>query len=81
MLSTQGGVREDPATGSAAAALTGHLAQKKGVGRWHWRIEQGIEMGRPSRILAEVERTEDDLAIRIAGQAVIVGRGTLHLPG
>ncbi|MBE0490196.1 MAG: PhzF family phenazine biosynthesis protein [Halomonas sp.] len=81
MFSTPGGVREDPATGSAAAALAGHLAQTKGVGRWRWQIEQGIEMGRPSRIHAEAERTEDDLSIRIAGAAVIVGGGTLHLPG
>lgn len=81
MFSTPGGVREDPATGSAAAALAGHLAQNKGVGRWRWQIEQGIEMGRPSRILADAESTEDDLSIRIGGEAVIVGSGTLHLPG
>ncbi|MDR5901637.1 PhzF family phenazine biosynthesis protein [Halomonas icarae] len=81
MFSTEGGVREDSATGSAAAALAGHLAQNRRVGRWRWQIEQGIEMGRPSRILAEAERAEDDLTIRIAGEAVIVGRGSLHLPG
>ncbi|MBB3331307.1 trans-2,3-dihydro-3-hydroxyanthranilate isomerase [Halomonas campaniensis] len=81
MFSTPGGVREDPATGSAAAALAGYLAQNRGVGRWRWQIEQGIEMGRPSRILAEAESTEDDLSVRIAGEAVIVGSGALHLPG
>lgn len=81
MFSTQGGVREDPATGSAAAALAGYLAEKKGVGPGRWWIEQGIEMGRPSRILAESIRGEDDQTIRIAGQAVIMGSGTLHLPG
>lgn len=80
MFSTPGGVREDPATGSAAAALAGYLAQNRGVGRWRWQIEQGIEMGRPSRILAESERTEDEFSIRIEGEAVIVGRGTLLLP-
>ncbi|MCA1771071.1 MAG: PhzF family phenazine biosynthesis protein [Halomonas sp.] len=79
MFSTPGGVREDPATGSAAAALAGHLAQNKG-GRWRWQIVQGIEMGRPSRILAEAERTEGDLSIRIAGEAVVVGTGSLQLP-
>ncbi|QJQ98354.1 PhzF family phenazine biosynthesis protein [Halomonas sp. PGE1] len=81
MFSTPGGMREDPATGSAAAALAGYLAQSKGVGRWQWQIEQGIEMGRPSRILAEADRIENDLSIRIAGEAVIVGSGALHLPG
>ncbi|WFM72741.1 PhzF family phenazine biosynthesis protein [Halomonas sp. CKK8] len=80
MFSTQGGVREDPATGSAAAALAGYLVQKKGNGRWRWQVEQGIELGRPSRILAEAERGEDGLTIRIAGQALIVGTGSLQLP-
>lgn len=80
MLCTEGGVREDPATGSAAAALAGHLAHNRGVGRWRWQIKQGIEMGRPSRILAEAERAEGDLTIRIAGQALIVGTGSLQLP-
>jgi len=79
MFSTPGGVREDSATGSAAAALAGYLAQNRGAGRW--QIEQGIEMGRPSRILAEADRTEEDLSIRIAGEAVIVGRGWMYLPG
>ncbi len=80
MFSTEGGVREDPATGSAAAALAGKLAEsKKGDGLWRWRIEQGIEMGRPSRIFAEAERDGQDLTIRIAGQAVIVGTGSLWL--
>lgn len=55
-----------------------HLAQKKGVGPWRWQIEQGIEMGRPSRILVEAIRGEDDQTIRIAGQAVIVGSSTLR---
>lgn len=81
MFSTEGGVREDPATGSAAAALAGHLAQHKGVGRWRWQIKQGVEIGRPSHILAEAERSEDNLTIQIAGQSIIVGSGSLHLPG
>lgn len=80
MFCTEGGVREDPATGSAAAALAGHLAQNRGVGRWRWQIKQGIEMGRPSRILAEAERTEGDLTVRIAGQALIMGTGSLQFP-
>ncbi|MDR5892429.1 PhzF family phenazine biosynthesis isomerase [Halomonas mongoliensis] len=67
------------ASAAELLGLAGYLAQNRGAGRW--QIEQGIEMGRPSRILAEADRTEDDLSIRIAGEAVIVGSGTLHLPG
>lgn len=80
MFCTEGGVREDLATGSAAAALAGYLAEKKGVGRWRWQIEQGFEVGRPSRIFAEAELAEHDLTVRIAGQAIIVGTGSLQLP-
>ncbi|SDL36605.1 trans-2,3-dihydro-3-hydroxyanthranilate isomerase [Modicisalibacter muralis] len=79
MFSMEGSLREDPATGSAAAALVGTLATRRpGVGKWQWRIDQGVEMGRPGRILGEVERDANlATAIRIAGQAVIVGQGAL----
>ncbi|HET8789918.1 MAG TPA: PhzF family phenazine biosynthesis protein [Modicisalibacter sp.] len=79
MFSMEGSLREDPATGSAAAALAGTLAVRRpGVGKWQWWIDQGVEMGRPSRIHAMVERDDDHaMTIRIAGQSVIVGRGTL----
>jgi|MDTG01.3.fsa_nt_gb trans-2,3-dihydro-3-hydroxyanthranilate isomerase len=82
MFSTEGGVREDSATGSAAAALAGYLAMAMPCpGLWRWEIHQGIEMGRPSQIFVEAERTEDsETLIRIAGQAVVIGSGTLH-PG
>ncbi|WP_279512847.1 MULTISPECIES: PhzF family phenazine biosynthesis isomerase [Halomonas] len=80
MFSTTGGVREDPATGSNAAALAGKLAASKEEGElWRWRIEQGIEIGHPSRIFAEAERNGQHLTIRIAGEAVIVGTGSLWL--
>lgn len=79
MFSTKGGVREDPATGSAAAALAGYLAAAMPYpGLCRWKIHQGIEMGRPSLIFAETERNDNASLIRIAGQAVIVGSGTIH---
>nr|WP_299243490.1 PhzF family phenazine biosynthesis protein [uncultured Halomonas sp.] len=72
---------EDPATGSAAAALVGALAMaEKGTGLWRWRIDQGVEMGRPSRIVAEVEQDGDAMTIRIGGQAVIIGQGCMQTP-
>lgn len=79
MFSTEGGVREDPATGSAAAALAGYLAEAMShPGLYRWKIHQGIEMRRPSLIFAEAERNDKASQIRIAGQAVIVGSGVIH---
>jgi trans-2,3-dihydro-3-hydroxyanthranilate isomerase len=66
------GIVEDPATGSAAAALSAHLADLEG-GTARFSITQGVEMGRPSRIEVAVERG----AITVAGEAVEVMRGTL----
>ena len=50
------GVAEDPATGSAAGPLAVHLAAH-GVIAYGQRIEihQGVEIGRPSRLLAQVD--------------------------
>jgi trans-2,3-dihydro-3-hydroxyanthranilate isomerase len=57
MFAPHDGIVEDPATGSAAAAFAGALvafdAPVDGPG--HYWIEQGVEMGRPSRIRLEVE--------------------------
>ncbi|MBS1868286.1 MAG: PhzF family phenazine biosynthesis protein [Actinobacteria bacterium] len=66
-------VGEDPATGSAAGPLCGYLAARAGVGAI--AIEQGIEMGRPSRIEAALAGERP----RVGGDVVVVGDGTLHL--
>ncbi|WP_227367497.1 PhzF family phenazine biosynthesis protein [Halomonas sp. M20] len=81
MFSMEGSLREDPATGSAAAALAGTLAiRQPGNGAWRWIIDQGVEMGRPSRIIAKAERRDNaPMTISIAGQAVIVGQGTMQI--
>lgn len=77
------GVVEDPATGSAAAALAGLLGSAQGLadGWQEWRIGQGHEMGRPSRILARARREAGRVGeIRVAGQAVTVAEGWLDIP-
>ncbi|WP_129140853.1 PhzF family phenazine biosynthesis protein [Modicisalibacter coralii] len=81
MISMEDSLREDPATGSAAAALASHLAgQREGHGEWSWQIDQGVEMGRPSRIHARARRTAGGgLTVHIAGDAVRVGEGRLYL--
>jgi trans-2,3-dihydro-3-hydroxyanthranilate isomerase len=80
MFSPGPGLGEDPATGSAAAALIGELAQHAGDGQTEYVLRQGAEMGRPSRISIQVRKTGDELTHGgIGGDAVIVGQGTLDL--
>jgi len=72
------GVREDPATGSAAAAFAGALMECEplGDGEHDIVIEQGVEMGRPSEILLQMVIENGALAsAEIGGGAVLVARG------
>jgi trans-2,3-dihydro-3-hydroxyanthranilate isomerase len=64
---------EDPATGSAAGPLCALVARHAGVARLD--IRQGIEIGRPSRLRAEI----DGDRVRVGGDVVVVLEGTLHL--
>jgi trans-2,3-dihydro-3-hydroxyanthranilate isomerase len=70
---------EDPATGSAAAALSAMLSEADGRGG-RFMIRQGEDMGRPSVIETEVEleagRTK---SVRVSGAAVRVAEGRLTL--
>jgi trans-2,3-dihydro-3-hydroxyanthranilate isomerase len=77
------GVAEDPATGSAAgplaAALVHHGVVKPKGGVARFVIEQGVDMGRPSRIEAEVEGGPGAVrTVRIAGRSVVVIEGELR---
>jgi trans-2,3-dihydro-3-hydroxyanthranilate isomerase len=71
------GVREDPATGSAAGPLALHLARH---GRIAFgddiEIHQGIRINRPSLLHARVEGDAERVErIVVGGSAVIVARG------
>jgi trans-2,3-dihydro-3-hydroxyanthranilate isomerase len=78
MFAPLGGVYEDPATGSANAALAAlltSLAPGEDVDL-HYDIVQGVEMGRPSRLLASARKTaEGPVEATIAGSCVPVMRG------
>jgi trans-2,3-dihydro-3-hydroxyanthranilate isomerase len=80
MFAPLSGVLEDPATGSANAALAGLLtsmAPGENVDL-HFEIEQGLEMGRPSEIVASARKTaEGPVSASVAGSCVPVTRGTL----
>jgi trans-2,3-dihydro-3-hydroxyanthranilate isomerase len=83
MFSPLDGIPEDSATGSAAAATIALLATLRSDrdGEIAWRIEQGIEMGRPSFLLGRTEKRDGLVtAVHIAGHAVQVMSGFIDLP-
>lgn len=74
------GIAEDPATGSAVAAFAGAIMQfdRPAEGVRGYRIEQGVEMGRPSLIRLELDVREGGLTgARIGGHAIKVSEGDL----
>jgi trans-2,3-dihydro-3-hydroxyanthranilate isomerase len=76
-------MKEDPATGSACASLGGYLA-------WHGRtargststirVEQGVDMGRPSMLEVEVDTASDGAVtgVRVGGASVLVAEGSIY---
>lgn len=82
MFAPTAGIPEDPATGSAVAALAGVVRKFDPLspGTHYLTIEQGFEMGRPSLISLEIDIEGTALhAVRIGGNAVVVAEGTLKL--
>jgi trans-2,3-dihydro-3-hydroxyanthranilate isomerase len=82
MFAPLSGVPEDPATGSASCALAGLLAhyKEKPSGSFAWRIAQGVEMGRPSTLIARAEKKSGVVTgTWIGGATVLVSEGILHL--
>jgi len=74
---------EDPATGSAAAALGGYLGVRAepATGTLRWVVEQGFEMGRPSLLTVEADKRDGVVhVVRVAGDAVLVSRGDFTVP-
>ena len=77
MFAPGDGIPEDPATGSAAGPLGVHLARHGWIA-WGDEIEidQGVEMGRPSKLYARAEGEGDTpTKVEVGGSAVIVARG------
>ena len=71
---------EDPATGSACAALGGYLAARddRQDGTLRWVVEQGYEMGRPSVLHLEVDKSAGaTTAVRVGGGSVMVCEGMI----
>lgn len=77
------GVPEDPATGSANGALGAYLVHHRAVPvaepTTYILSEQGAEIGRPSTLHVEVDRTGDEItAVRVGGQVAPVLEGTVR---
>ena len=80
MFAPHHGIPEDPATGSAAASLCGALKMFVNLtdGSAKYVIEQGVEMGRPSRIGVEILCQNGAITnAKIGGHAVKVAEGFL----
>ncbi|NNG17704.1 MAG: PhzF family phenazine biosynthesis protein [Gemmatimonadales bacterium] len=75
-------IPEDPATGSANCALAGLLGHYDEAtdGSFHWRIAQGVEMGRPSVLEARAEKRDGVVTNTwIGGASVLVSEGVLEV--
>lgn len=72
---------EDPATGSAAAAMAALVAEVRGVSELSLRVAQGVDMGRASLLLVKVDTRDDRAEVRVGGRCVGVMEGTFELAG
>jgi trans-2,3-dihydro-3-hydroxyanthranilate isomerase len=66
------GIDEDPATGSAAACLGVYLSDR--LGPVDLEIDQGVEMGRPSRMKVWADATH----VRVGGRCELLSSGRLE---
>jgi trans-2,3-dihydro-3-hydroxyanthranilate isomerase len=77
------GVEEDPATGSACAALVGAMASKPDFGGTAYRlsIQQGVLMGRRSEIDAEARKSGGVVtSVSVGGATTYVASGEIEVP-
>ena len=77
------GIPEDPATGSASGGLVSYLVHHELIPATPplttIRTEQGIEMGRPSKVTVEVEGTAEAISmVRVSGDVVLVMEGEFN---
>jgi trans-2,3-dihydro-3-hydroxyanthranilate isomerase len=77
------GVEEDPATGSACAALVGAMASKHDFAGPAYRlsIQQGVAMGRRSEIEAETRKSGAIVtAVSVGGATTYIASGEIEVP-
>lgn len=80
MFAPSAGVAEDPATGSASGPLGCYLARHGALRSPRFLNVQGVEMGRRSEIHVEIESSRAEIAaVRVGGECVAVGRGSIEV--
>ena len=84
MFAPHFGIPEDPASGAATGALAAYLVKHRLV-KFTDRVrivsEQGLEMGRPSRLVAEAKIFGGSAgSIQVGGSCVAMGTGRIVLP-
>jgi len=79
MFSPLSGTVEDAATGSAATPLAALLLSLTPAAVGTYDIVQGVEMGRPSRLLCSAHRATDGIRAKVGGGCVPVLSGEVTL--
>ena len=83
MFAPELGVDEDPATGSASGPLGAYLVRHKVVTpekAGSMLSLQGVKMGRPSHVHIAIGLERGDItSVRVGGDAVLAGEGTLYV--
>jgi trans-2,3-dihydro-3-hydroxyanthranilate isomerase len=78
MFAPLDGIMEDPATGSANAALGALLLALDGGPALDLDITQGVAMGRPSRLSVRAFRDGAAIRAQVGGPAVKVAEGAIE---
>jgi trans-2,3-dihydro-3-hydroxyanthranilate isomerase len=77
------GIEEDPATGSACAALVGAMASKPDFcgSTYRLSIQQGVSMGRRGEIEAEARKRDGVVnSVSVGGATAYVASGEIEVP-
>ncbi len=71
------GIPEDPATGSANGCLAGWLIKNRyfGADPIDIRVEQGIEIGRPSLLHLRAEQKGEVIEVHVGGKVIMIAEG------
>lgn len=74
------GIPEDPATGSANSCFAAYLIKHRYFGGdpIDVRVEQGYEIGRPSRIYLRAQEVEGRIHTKVGGRVFAVAEGNLR---